>query len=285
MAQAFVAGLQCTSSDEKPCGECVSCKQVLSGNQPDVIWVHHDNPSIGVEDIRTQLNDNIAIKPFSSKHKIYIVEDAERMTEAAQNALLKTIEEPPEYGIIILLTSNINLLLPTIQSRCIKLEFRPLSNLTVERYLLDKCHVPDYLAKASAVFAQGNLGKAIRYARSEDFIARKDEIINLLKMCEEMTIYDMQLVIKSLSEDRSQISDYIDLMILWYRDVLLFKATKDVNQLLFREEYTAIASQASKKGYESIENILQALDKAKVRLKANVNFDLTMELMFLTMKD
>ena len=78
VTRAFVAGLQCTGQGEKPCGECVSCKQVLSGNQPDVIWIHHDNPSIGVEDIRTQLNDNMAIRPFSSMHKIYIVEEIGR---------------------------------------------------------------------------------------------------------------------------------------------------------------------------------------------------------------
>ena len=79
-------------------------------------------------------------------------------------------------------------------------------------------------------------------------------------------------------------SDYIDLMVLWYRDVLLFKATKDINQLLFQDEASYISREASHRSYEKIEEILQAFEKAKVRLRANVNFDITMELMLLTLK-
>jgi len=178
LARTFAAGLQCQSeSADKPCKECVSCRQMESGNQPDVIWVTREKASLGVDEIREQLCNTMDIKPFSSPYKIYLVPEAEKMTEAAQNALLKTIEEPPEYGIVILMTSNISALLPTIQSRCLTMEFRPLSTAVVESYVKEHCQVPDYQARASAAFAQGNLGKAMRYAKSEDFIERKDHII------------------------------------------------------------------------------------------------------------
>lgn len=285
MAKTFAAGLQCLSEESmRPCGVCASCKQIDSGNQPDVIWVNRELSSIGVDDIREKINDSIVIKPFSSPYKIYIVPEAERMTEAAQNALLKTIEEPPEYGIIILLTSNVEELLPTIQSRCLKLEFRPLSTTTVEKYLIDKYHVADYRARTSAIFAQGNLGKAIRYIESGDFEENKDKVLKILKNVHTMDVSEMLEVIKEIGENKDNVKDYIDLMILWYRDVLLFKATKNMNHLIFQSEYSAISAEANQRGYEKIEEILQAFDKAKLRLKANVNFEVAMELMLLTLK-
>lgn len=284
MARTFAAGLQCQSEEIKPCKECVSCHQIESGNQPDVVWVAREKASLGVEEIREQLCNTMDIKPFSSPYKIYIVPEAEKMTEAAQNALLKTIEEPPEYGVVILLTSNISELLPTIQSRCLTLEFRPLSTATVENFLTSQCQVPDYLAKASAAFAQGNLGKAVRYAKSEDFIERKDQILSLLRHVKEMDLSDMLTVIKDLGARKEEIRDYIDLMALWYRDVLLFKATKNVNSLLFQEEVAHISREANERSYEKIEEILQAFDKAKIRIRANVSFDVTMELMLLTLQ-
>lgn len=285
LARTFAAGLQCQSeSADKPCKECVSCRQMESGNQPDVIWVTREKASLGVDEIREQFCNTMDIKPFSSPYKIYLVPEAEKMTEAAQNALLKTIEEPPEYGIVILMTSNISALLPTIQSRCLTMEFRPLSTAVVESYVKEHCQVPDYQARASAAFAQGNLGKAMRYAKSEDFIERKDHIISLLRHVEQMDLSEMLAVIKDLGTRKDEVRDYIDLMVLWYRDVLLFKATKDINQLLFQDEASYISREASHRSYEKIEEILQAFEKAKVRLRANVNFDITMELMLLTLK-
>ena len=285
LARTFAAGLQCQSeSADKPCKECVSCRQMESGNQPDVIWVTREKASLGVDEIREQLCNTMDIKPFSSPYKIYLVPEAEKMTEAAQNALLKTIEEPPEYGIVILMTSNISALLPTIQSRCLTMEFRPLSTAVVESYVKEHCQVPDYQARASAAFAQGNLGKAMRYAKSEDFIERKDHIISLLRHVEQIDLSEMLAVIKDLGTRKDEVRDYIDLMVLWYRDVLLFKATKDINQLLFQDEASYISREASHRSYEKIEEILQAFEKAKVRLRANVNFDITMELMLLTLK-
>ena len=285
LARTFAAGLQCQSeSADKPCKECVSCRQMESGNQPDVIWVTREKASLGVDEIREQLCNTMDIKPFSSPYKIYLVPEAEKMTEAAQNALLKTIEEPPAYGIVILMTSNISALLPTIQSRCLTMEFRPLSTAVVESYVKEHCQVPDYQARASAAFAQGNLGKAMRYAKSEDFIERKDHIISLLRHVEQMDLSEMLAVIKDLGTRKDEVRDYIDLMVLWYRDVLLFKATKDINQLLFQDEASYISREASHRSYEKIEEILQAFEKAKVRLRANVNFDITMELMLLALK-
>ena len=142
----------------------------------------------------------------------------------------------------------------------------------------------DYRARTSAIFAQGNLGKAIRYIESEDFEEKKNQVLYLLKNVRNMTVSEMLEKIKEIGEDKDNIKDYIDLMVLWYRDVLLFKATKNMNQLVFQSEFRAISEEANQRDYEKIEEILCAFDKANLRLKANVNFEVAMELMLCTMK-
>ena len=124
IAKVFAMALQCEAPKENtevqiPCQECHSCRQALSGNQPDIIKVMHDKANtISVDDIREQISNDVTVKPYSSPYKIYIMNEAEKMTTQAQNALLKTLEEPPEYVVILLLTTNVNALLPTILSRC-----------------------------------------------------------------------------------------------------------------------------------------------------------------------
>lgn len=286
LARAFAQTLQCERGGTEPCGECHSCKQALSGNQPDIITVGHEKPaSIGVEDIRGQLCGDIQIKPYSSPYKIYIVDEAEKMTVQAQNALLKTIEEPPAYGVILLLTTNADAFLPTILSRCVTLKLRPVKSEVIRAYLMEKYQIPDYQADVCTAFARGNVGKAQRLAQSEQFAELKEHLIHLLRHLRDMEIYELTEAVRSASEYKAEIGDYLDLMALWFRDVLLFKATRQIDGLVFAEEIGDISAQAQKSSYEGLERILKALEKAKVRLKANVNFELTMELLMLTIKE
>ncbi|MCM1100946.1 MAG: DNA polymerase III subunit delta' [Acetatifactor muris] len=286
IAKVFAMALQCEKDGTEPCQECHSCKQALSGNQPDIIRVSHEKPNtISVDDIRAQINNDVAIKPYSSPYKIYIVNEAEKMTPQAQNALLKTLEEPPAYAVILLLTSNADELLPTILSRCVVLNMRPVADAQVRRYLMEVLQVPDYKADVCVAFARGNIGKAKALASSEDFENVKNEALSLLKYIEDMELYEMVAAIRKIGEYKLEISDYFDIMSIWYRDVLLFKATKDVNRLVFREELGALRKCAQRSSYEGIETIIKALDAAKHRLDANVNFDLVMELLFLTIRE
>ena len=287
IASALAKTIQCQSKtdDTDACGVCTSCKQAESQNHPDIKYINHDKNSISVNDIREQLNNDISIKPYSSEYKIYIIPDANKMTEQAQNALLKTIEEPPVYAIIILLTENCDSLLPTIRSRCVTLTMNPIEKDKICTYLENKFQLEPEQAQIAANYCQGNIGKAIRFASSSDFIEMKNQVLKLLKNLDSMDIASIIDTIKEFSTHKNDINDYLDLMLLWYRDVLMFKVTKDANLLLYSDEYSAISEQATKRDYENIENIIAAIDKAKVRLKANVNFDVTIELMILAMKD
>lgn len=286
IAKLFSKILQCEKQGTKPCEECRSCKQMDSKNHPDVIWVTHEKPnSIGVEDIRTQLNRDISIKPYYGPRKIYIISECEKMTIQAQNALLKTLEEPPAYGLILLLTTNAEAMLPTILSRCVTLYMRPVKDRVVEEYLMKEFEIPDYKARVCAAFARGNIGKARVLAKNEDFDNIKEEAVSLLKYLHDMEIAEIAAAIKRINDFKMDITNYIDIIMVWFRDILLFKATKDPNSLIFKEEIQQIRKIADRSSYEGLEDILEALEKAQVRLNANVNFDLTMELLFLTIKE
>ena len=286
IANIFAKTIQCEKGDIEPCGECHSCKQALSGNQPDIIWITHEKPNtIGVDDIRVQINADIGIKPYSSPHKVYIMNEGEKMTAQAQNALLKTLEEPPEYAVILILTTNVDVLLPTIISRCVVLNMKPVADELIKQFLTKQLNVPDYKAEISIAFARGNVGKARMLATSEEFDKVKGEAIQLLKYIDDMEISEIVAAIKKITEYKFDIIDYLDIIAIWYRDVLLFKATNDVNCLIFKEEIQYIRKVTDKSAYEGIENILDALEKAKSRLSANVNFDLTLELLLLTIKE
>lgn len=286
LANAFALTLLCEKGKSEPCMECHACKQVLSGNHPDLIYVTHEKPaSIGVDDIREQINDTVAVRPYSSYYKVYIVDEAEKMTQQAQNALLKTIEEPPSYAIIILLTTNQEAFLPTILSRCVQLKLKPLKDFVVKSYLTESMKIPEVDADVYAAFARGNLGKAITIASSEDFKEMHQEILNLLKHIKEMDISELIDYIQKLKDDHMDIYECLDFMQMWYRDVLLYKVTKDINLLIFKDEYRTINEISKNSGYDGMERILEAIDKARVRLDANVNTELVLELMLLVMKE
>ena len=286
LAGIYAMTLQCEAGGENACGKCESCKKAIGKNHPDIIMVKHEKPNtISIDEIREQVVNDVDIKPYSSPHKIYIIPDAEIMTPQAQNALLKTIEEPPEYAVIMLLTSNIDGLLPTIRSRCVRLDLKVVDDGLVKKYLMEHLHIPDYQAEIDASFAHGSIGKAKEAATSQEFADITQKALKILKYTDSMEVYELTEAIKNLSSEKQNINDYLDIFQFWFRDVLMFKATREIDNLVFKQEINYIREQASQRSYENLEKILEALDKTKVRLRANVNTELALELLFLTIRE
>ena len=286
LAKTFAMALQCEAGQSEPCLVCRSCKQAMNNNHPDIKIVEHEKPnSIGVDEIRAGINGDIAIKPYQGPRKIYIVPDAEKMTIQAQNALLKTLEEPPAYAVILLLTTTMEGLLPTILSRCVSLNIQPVSDAELETYLMKTVQIPDYKAKVCSAFARGNVGRALLLANSEEFEELKSEVLKVLKGLREMEIAQMVQSVKYISERKFNVSDYLDLCLLWFRDVLVWKACEQTRYLVFKEELQAIKQEAKSRTFEKIEEVMNAISTANARIKANVNVDLTLEILFMTIQD
>ncbi len=286
LADAFSLALQCEKQEKDSCGVCHSCLQAKSHNHPDIVWVDHEKENIiSVDEVRKKINNDIVIKPYSGPYKIYIIDEAEKLNEQAQNALLKTIEEPPEYAVILLLTTNIGAFLPTIVSRCITLHLKPVEYKEVEKYILEHTDADAEKVKFLVKYSMGNIGKAMRLAQSEEFEEMRKDCVHLLKYIDDMTEYEVIEYMKSLSKYKLEITEFLDMMMMWYRDVLLFKATGNIDQIIFREEYNKIKEQVIYKSYEKLNNILVAFETAKKRLRANVNFDTAIELLLWDIKE
>ena len=233
---------------------------------------------------KRQIHD-VAVKPYCSRYKIYIVPDAHLMNPQAQNALLKTIEEPPEYAVIMLLTSNIDGLLPTIRSRCVRLDLKVVDDGLIKEYLMEHLHIPDYQAEIDVSFAHGSIGRAKAAATSQEFVDMTQNAMKLLKYSGTMEVYELTDAIRELASDKQNIGDYLDIFQFWFRDILMFKATREIDNLVFKQEINFIKEQARERSYENIEKILEAIEKTKVRLRANVNLELALELLFLTIRE
>ena len=288
IARIFANALVCDNPEGgyEPCGKCKACIQAASGNHPDIITVTHEKPgTISVDDVREQIVNDEQIKPYQSKRKIYIMNEAEKMTPQAQNALLKTLEEPSEYVVILLLSTSASVMLPTVISRCVQLDLRPVEDKVIKKYLMSEVKIPDYQADICVAFARGNLGKAKSLAVSEDFEAIKEEAIRVLKFIRKMDTSDLLETLRTLEDYKVNVNDFLDIMMIWYRDVLLYKATMDTDSIVFTDEKEAVINEAQDRSYEGIEKIIKTIEKTGSRLKANVNYELAMELLLLTIKE
>lgn len=286
LAYAFAETLECEAGGTEACGTCQSCLQVSTGNYPDIITVTHEKPNlISVDEVRDQLINTIDIKPYKGKYKIYIISDAELLNVQAQNAMLKTIEEPPAYAVILLLTTNLDKLLETVKSRCLKLQTKPIRERDVLAYLTNVMGLTKEKAYFCLDFAQGNLGKAIKLAGNDEYAAIVDSVVGVLAHIDEMDVETLGKAVKDIEQFKMSMNDYMDLMMMWYRDAMMLKVTGNVDKILFKNEFSTLKKQAGKLTFKSIEDKIDAIAKAEQRLLANANFEVTIELLLLTLKE
>ncbi|MBR3039523.1 MAG: DNA polymerase III subunit delta [Lachnospiraceae bacterium] len=297
LAKAFAKAILCEGEGRKPCNCCLSCLQVEEGSHPDLVYVTHEKPnSIGVDDIRQGVNEDIILKPYRGTKKVYIVEEAEKMTAQAQNALLKTMEEPPSYAVILLIATTADAMLQTILSRSVLLPIHPVPDEIIRRYLMTEKHIPDYRADVICAFARGNVGRAIDIISGESFEQNKTEAVAILKSLSDADygkIYQDSVklgkVIKEKKENneenRSYLSDLLDFFLVWFRDALVYKSTGRSEGLIFREEIQYIKKVSGDISYEGFEDIFRAIEKAKKMIRSNVNIETVSDLLLMSFKD
>ena len=283
IAKAVAKALLCEHKDG--CGECAACKQVDSLNHPDVIYITHEKYEIRVDDIRKGINETIDIKPYSGDYKIYIIDDADRMNAGAQNALLKTLEEPPAYAVILLLTNNKDRLLDTILSRCVSMTLGSVRESEIEDYLKANTGASHADIAFAAAFSLGNIGRALHVLEAEEFKDMLNDTMNVITHMKSMEIYEVVSYAKSLTKYKNEIYDFLDIIMVWYRDMLILKTTGSLNQLVFKDKYRQLKDQEIYISFEGISHILDEVEKARRRLIANVNFEVAIEMLLVTIKE
>ncbi|MCC8142408.1 MAG: DNA polymerase III subunit delta' [Lachnospiraceae bacterium] len=286
LAEAFAMLLLCEDPQGgEACGKCRSCRQALGHNQPDIIYVTHEKAGISVDDVRQQINRDVEIRPYSSRYKVYIVDEAEKMNVQAQNALLKTLEEPPAYVVILLLTTNADALLPTILSRCVRINLKAVEDGRIRIHLVRDLSVPDETADLCVAFAQGNVGRAMALASSKQLEELKEYAFSLIVKLNRLPTYELVSELEFFDNRKEDIPLFSDLLLLLFRDVLLYKSAGSRERLIFQDQTGLIRQIAGESSFAGLNEILAALQTADQRIRMNVNASLTLEMLLLEIKE
>jgi DNA polymerase-3 subunit delta' len=245
MAKEFAKMALCLSED-KYCNKCKSCIEFNTDNNPDFKIIEPDGNSIKIEQIR-EFQRKVTEKPIISEKKVYIINDSDKMTTEAQNCLLKTLEEPPEFVIIILIGANESAFLSTIKSRCMIIHFEKIENEKIEKYLEENYQIKINSQIMINAF-QGSIGKAIELKEKQEQYEQIEKIIYSLEKKDKIDIINMSEIIYNAKEEKYEILDYIN--------VVLIELAKKYNKYA---------------------NCIQIVENTKKRLQSNANYDMSID--------
>ncbi|MCR5146475.1 MAG: DNA polymerase III subunit delta' [Clostridia bacterium] len=248
LAKQFAKMILCEAYDNEECNRCKSCIEFDGGNNPDFSQIEPDGKVIKIEQIR-EMQNKVAEKPVNSGKKVYIINDADLMTKEAQNCLLKTLEEPPEYIVIILIVSNENKMLTTIKSRCMKMYFEKISDDEIKRFLMEQCGLQDITRNMLKV-CDGSIGKCLDLKNKlEDY-----KLIELIFSNIHSSLTKFIDSSEILYKNKDNVSDYLD-----YINVILYNyanENRDNNKYI---------------------NSIKIVEKTKQRLLSNSNYDMCVD--------
>lgn len=270
--------------NEEPCNACIECKRIETGNHPDVFNLSPDGLSLKKEQIK-DLQREFAKKSVESKGKIYIIEHADKMTVQAANSLLKFLEEPNQRTVAVLLTENVNQMLPTILSRCQILTFRPLTPEFLMQNLLEKS-VPIQLAKIVASLTN-NINDALEIISDDWFVQARNIVIQLNEVLLNRGHHALLFLHEqwlSHFKEKEQLNTGLDLLLLWVKDILYIQIGEEKN-LVYIDQKDLLEAQSLRLSQKRIADQLAVILEAKKRLDANVNPSLLMEQLVLKLQE
>lgn len=253
-AMEFAKMILCQNNDEK-CNDCSSCIKFESGNNPDFFRIDSCGKSIKIEQIR-EMQVKVIEKPIISNKKVYIINDADLMTVEAQNCLLKTLEEPPEYIVIILIVSNENKILNTIKSRCMKINFKQIDDIEIKKYIsanFNVSNVDDNILK----LCNGSIGEFISIKDRLEEYSQIDKIFLNMNNSINAIMNEAELIYKN----KEIITDYLE-----YMSVVLYK--KCTENLYSNEIFI---------------NCINIIEDTKKRLYNNGNYDMCIDNLLISM--
>ncbi|EQF22669.1 DNA polymerase III, delta subunit [Clostridioides difficile CD160] len=247
-------------------------------NSPDYVLIKPDGNSIKIAQIRS-LQSDIVIRPHKD-YKIYIINNAEKMTVEAQNALLKTLEEPPNYAIIILVTNNKESLLETIKSRCDIIKFSPIPMQDLKNYLIN-AGIEEERAQLLATFSRGSIENALNLSQSTEFSVMREDIQQYIQVMLDKNIVEILNIPNNMEKYRGKIISLLDIMINYFRDIILLKENVNKNMLINVDKLVFIQNMSGKISYSQLSKIIDIIEDAKSKIKSNCNFNISIQVMSL----
>ena len=251
IANQFSKMVLCENFDEEECGKCKSCIEFESGNNPDFVYIEPDGKVIKIEQIR-EMQTKVIEKPVNSKKKIYLIDNADLMTKEAQNSLLKTLEEPPEYIVIILIVSNENKILPTIKSRCMRIYFEKIDDEEIKKILIQNCG-NEKINNNILKMCDGSIGKSLEIKDNIDDYNEIEKIFSNFNKSITSIINESEILYKN-KENINNYLDYINVILYQYATLNKYNCIKYINSM-------------------------KIVENTKLRLLSNSNYDMCIDYM------
>lgn len=285
MAKELAAAILCPQ-EEAPCGTCNSCKQVEAETHAEFRWIRGQEegkePVVSVEMIRNLVKD-IYLKPYEGEYKVYVVPEADTMTVQAQNALLKTLEEPPDHSVIILATPEPERLLPTILSRCQRVVFRPVKPEIIQAYLEDTKKMPREKAVSLAAFANGIPDRAIEILEDQGY---QQQYKDFIQLTESLMEKDYGLAIEKgecMQRDKSQALWVLSLWQEWLRDLHMMMMGGEVAMLIHQNQEKRLRKQTAYYNEAMIHAMQQMMETAGEDIRTHGNLAFIVESLLMNM--
>ncbi len=280
----FAKALLCQSPTKyDACESCRSCKKMNTHNHPDYYYIDSED-SIKDGQIE-EIQKIMSKKPYESENTVFIINDADTMTPRAQNRLLKTLEEPNINNIMILLTENLNRILPTVSSRCMILKFKPVIDEMMCSYLMKRYSIDFKDSKILTAYSQGRIGIANNMYNSEDFKEKRNKSLSIVQ---RMTQLDEEFfnIISELDNQKNHIFEFLDMIEYWYRDMVMILSAGCHEDLLMNVDHVdTLLQEANKIGYEKAIRIISLIEVAKKEISMNLNFNLVIKNMLFKIQE
>ena len=274
VARYFAQLIFCQQDAQPPivCGTCLACRKVDSGNHPDLQFIRPEGSLLKIGQIR-ELQRQVIYEPLEASRKVYILTDVDRMNPEAENCLLKTLEEPPAASVLILLTSNVQALLPTTRSRCQILQFHPMPTQELAEILVNRFSVAPEQATTLAIAADGAIGKALTQLEKGDSLT--EEVPKILRETNRIAAF-------RLAEDFKNNPETLGELVTWYRDLLFLQQgapSELITHIYSVDELRAIVPRYSRL---RLQQAIQTIFDTKSLLEnTNTNATLALEVMCL----
>ncbi len=273
-AMAFIEAIFCNGTEG--CGHCSACRKLAALQHPDLHMVEPDGAFIKIDQIRN-LQKELSYRPYEAEKKACIIEAADKMNPSSANAFLKTLEEPPGNALLILLTSNLGAILPTILSRCQRLSFSSIPEAAIESYLCGT-GISDETARIAASLAGGSLKSAIEISAEETLPKRK----NLLERISALSLGDIAPLFglaEELGSDREKTLEMFDILTVFWRDVLLLLSGS--TQVANKDLLPLLRIEADRSTLEKVMERIELVFRSRQALQRNVNPRLALEVLFM----
>ncbi len=282
----FTKAVNCfnLNRNSEACEDCQSCNEISKQCSPDLKIIEPIKSSTKIEQIR-EMRKEIGLKPFKNKKKIYIIDKAEKMTLEASNCLLKTIEEPPYYAIIILICSKIDPILPTIVSRCQIVNFGLVTSLKIKEILLNKIdNLEKDKAEIISKLAQGSIGKAFKLSIDKEYFIRREEVLDYLSAISPGKYGDdIFAKVEKMVSEIDRIEEVLEIIKLWHRDILIIKNTGNQKYIVNCDKLEILGKKSQIYSQKILIDILDYLEQVEEYLMKNVNKRLILERLFIKM--